>query len=153
MRLMLCMSRGPMMQVGMHHATLFFLKLQRKRTRGTPSCHPKQVHSARFALPLQRRHAGPTRGHTLAYSGAHFSEFDIHRSASRSPVTLPYTLAARLALGARALLHLARQRRLHALVLLLLVQQLSAQVRNLRLHVRVAARARRQGLVETQQAE
>lgn len=51
------------------------------------------------------------------------------------------TLArAHLPLGALALLHLARQRGLHALILLLLVQQLGAQVRDLRLHIRIAAR-------------
>lgn len=70
-------------------------------------------------------------------------EFLISTGTPCAPVTLPCTLPARLALGARALLHLARQRCLHALILLLLVQQLGAQVRNLRLHVRVAARARR----------
>ena len=47
---------------------------------------------------------------------------------------------ARLPLGALALLHLARQCGLYALILLLLVQQLGAQVRDLRLHIRIAAR-------------
>ena len=127
---------------GSRHAPCNSLvKLQQKQLRaGARSRHPEQLYSG---SPLDTGATAPprrprTRPHTVILRCS-FRCID-NTGPPRAPVTLPYTPAARLALGARALLHLARQRRLHALVLLLLVQQLGAQVRNLRLHVRVAAR-------------